>query len=206
MQVYVVRHGQTEWNVKGLLQGASDIELSDEGRRQAQVCAQALSHRVGDNPLVVTSPLVRARDTAQALADRMNVEVNVDDRLRERAYGAWEGITPEERAREWPTQMEQWRAYGNPDLPGFEVHDLVSARMVEALEEWADACGEDRTLVAFSHGSSARVGLQGLLRLSLDHRTLGNLGNTAWSRLTRRSRGDWTLDRHNVTADAVEHL
>ncbi|WP_061962445.1 histidine phosphatase family protein [Demequina flava] len=203
MQVYLVRHGQTEWNVQGLLQGASDIALTDEGRRQADSAAHALAQRIGDEPTIISSPLTRAQHTAHALGDLIGAEVHVDDRLRERAYGVWEGITPEERASQWPEQLATWHAHGNPDIPGFEVHDLVRARMVECLEEWADAVEPGRTLVAFSHGSSARVGLQGLLHLPLEHRTLGNLGNTAWSRLSRRDRGDWTLERHNVTADLV---
>ncbi|MDN4481353.1 histidine phosphatase family protein [Demequina muriae] len=201
MDVFVVRHGQTEWNVKGLLQGSSDVELTDAGHAQAAATAQALAGLLGSETTIVTSPLVRARDTADAIAGAIGAAVEVDARLRERAYGAWEGITPEERESGWPEEVLAWRKYGSADVPGFEHHDTVRARMVEALEEWAERA--PATLLVVSHGSSARVGMQGLIGLSLDHRTLGNLGNAAWSRLTRRDRGDWTLERHNVTPETL---
>lgn len=199
MRTYVVRHGQTQWNVAGLLQGSSDIELTDAGRAQAAATAAALKEFVEPDVTVVTSPLVRARDTADAIATALGTDALVDDRLRERAYGVWEGITPEERQRDWPDAVRDWRTSGSADVPGFEHHDDVQRRMVDALEEWADrATG---TLLVVSHGSAARVGMQGVLGLPLGHRTLGNLGNAAWARLTRRARGDWTLERHNVTPD-----
>ncbi len=204
MQAFLVRHGQTQWNVEGLLQGSSDIPLTELGLEQAQVAAAALSTRVGERPLIVASPLERALHTAHALGDRMGIEVHSDDRLRERAYGVWEGITPEERERRWPDEVVRWKTHGDAPIPGFENHDLVLSRMVAGLEDWADRAEEEgRTLVAFAHGSCIRVGLHGLLDLPLEHRTIGNLGNAAWAQLTRRERGAWTLDRHHVTAATV---
>lgn len=201
MQIYVVRHGQTEWNVAGLLQGASDIALTEAGHAQAAATAAALAALLEPDVTVVTSPLERARYTADAIAQALGTRAVVDDRLRERSYGAWEGISPEERERDWPDEVRVWRTWGSADVPGFEHHDDVRARMVAALEEWADqATG---TLLIVTHGSAGRVGMQGVLGLPLDHRTLGNLGNAAWSRLTRRGRGDWTLERHNVTPELV---
>ncbi|MFW7415589.1 histidine phosphatase family protein [Demequina sp. SO4-18] len=201
MEVYVVRHGQTEWNVKGLLQGSSDVELTDAGQAQAAATATALAGLLEATTTVVTSPLVRARDTADAIAGALGTQTHVDERLRERAYGAWEGITPEERESGWPEEVEAWRTYGSADVPGFEHHDFVRARMVESIEEWAERV--TGTLLVVTHGSSARVGMQGLVGLPLDHRTLGNLGNAAWSRLTRRAHGDWTLERHNVMPETL---
>ena len=201
MQVYVVRHGQTEWNVAGLLQGSSDVALTEAGRQQARETAAALAEVVPAGATVVTSPLSRAHDTAVAIARELSGAATVDERLRERDYGVWEGITPAERESGWPDEVRAWREHGDPDIPGFERHDTVRTRMVEAIEEWADAVAGP--LVVVSHGSSARVGMQGLLGLSLTHRTLANLGNAAWSQLTRRARGDWTLERHNLTPDLL---
>jgi probable phosphoglycerate mutase len=110
-------------------------------------------------------------------------------------------MTPEAREAGWPEQVKEWHDHGNPHIDGFEVHDVVAARMVAAIEEWAERAPGD--LVVFSHGSSARIGMMGLLGLPLEHRTLGNLGNTCWSRLRRRADGSWTLERHNVWADTL---
>lgn len=200
-RVFIVRHGETEWNALGLLQGSSEIPLSDAGREQAQQMATALATLVSPGAVLVSSPLSRAHDTGLALGSVLDAPVAVDERLRERAYGPWEGITPEARAEGWPQQVRDWHEGGNPHLDGFEVHDVVAARMVEAIEEWAAKAPGD--LVVFSHGSAARIGMMGLLGLALHHRTLGNLGNTCWSRLRRRPDGRWTLERHNVWVDVL---
>ena len=92
--------------------------------------------------------------------------------------------------------MAAWHEHGDPGIEGFEVHELVRDRMVAAIEEWAARAPSD--LVVFTHGSAGRIGIMGLLGLSLEHRSLGNLGNTCWSRLRRREGGEWTLERHNV--------
>ncbi|MFV0635016.1 histidine phosphatase family protein [Demequina sp.] len=201
MRVYVVRHGQTAWNVTGLLQGSSEVPLTALGHAQAVATAAVFGRIVGPGATVVASPLSRALHTAQAIATELGVDALEDDRLRERSYGEWEGITPEARLAGWPDEVRLWRAGGNPDVEGFEHHDSVRARMVGAIEDWADRV--EGPLIVVSHGSSSRVGMQGLLGLSLQHRTLANLGNAAWSRLARRARGDWTLERHNVNPQTM---
>ncbi|WP_343319370.1 histidine phosphatase family protein [Arthrobacter sp. TMP15] len=86
----MVRHGQTEWNLQRRLQGSSDIPLNNRGREQAERAADHLSSGVWD--VVVCSPLARARETAQIIASRLDLEnvVEVPD-LVERCYGAMEG-------------------------------------------------------------------------------------------------------------------
>jgi len=200
-RVFIVRHGETEWNARGWLQGRSEVALSEVGHAQAVRAAAALAGLVTPDAVLVSSPLSRAHDTGLALAAALGTVVAVDPRLRERDYGPWEGITPEARESGWPSEVEAWRSGGNPNLPGFEVHSEVRDRMVEAIEEWVVRVPSD--LVVFTHGSSARNGMQGLLGLSLGHRTLANLGNTCWSRLSRRGAGEWTLERHNVSADQL---
>lgn len=200
-RLFVVRHGETEWNTLGLLQGSTDIALSDVGREQARRMASALAERVSPDATLVSSPLSRAHDTGLALGSVLGLPVAVDARLIERAYGEWEGITPEARLTGWPQGVAAWHEHGDPGVAGFEVHELVRDRMVASISEWASRAPSD--LVVFSHGSSARIGIMGLLGLPLTHRTLGNLGNTCWSRLSRRDDGSWTLERHNVSVDAL---
>lgn len=198
MQVYMVRHGQTDWNAAGLLQGSSDIPLNDVGRAQADATAQALAQVLPPHTTVVTSPLTRAYDTASTIATALETTAVVEEGFRERAYGEWEGLTLEERLAQWPNEVRQWQDNGHAGIPGFEAHSLVRDRVVAALEDWRDRT--EGPLVVVTHGSAARMGLQGVLGLPLEVRTLGNLGNAAWSRLSRRARGEWTLERHNVSA------
>ncbi len=204
MQVYMVRHGQTDWNVAGRLQGSTDIPLNDTGRAQAATAAARLADVLPGSATVVTSPLLRAHHTANAIAQAIGTKAVVDDRVRERSCGHWEGFTRAEREARWPQEARDWGISGYAEVPGFEHDDLVRERMVVAIEEWADRVAGPLVLV--SHSSAARVGMQGLLGAALAPRALINLGNGAWSRLTRRARGDWTLERHNVVAASVgEH-
>src|SRR5690606_32642901 len=110
-----------------------------------------------DTTTVVTSPLLRAHHTANAIAQALGVTAVVDDRVRERSSGHWEGFTREERDARWPQEARDWGVTGYADVPGFEHDDLVRERMVTAIEEWAQRV--DGPLVMVSHSSAARVGL-----------------------------------------------
>ena len=88
----LVRHGRTEYNAAQRLQGQVDIPLDDVGRWQAEVGAQALLARFSPTA-IVSSDLQRAAATAQYLGDAVGLEVAYDARLRERSFGAWEGLT-----------------------------------------------------------------------------------------------------------------
>jgi broad specificity phosphatase PhoE len=145
----VVRHGRTESNASGLLLGRMDPPLDDTGRRQAAAAATVLSG-VGR---VVTSPLVRTRQTAEMIADVAGVPVEVDERFVELDYGEWDGRPVADGA------AEEWRA-GRDDLgfapPGGEsLRDLgVRVRSgLDALEH--DAEHED--IVIVSHVSPVKA-------------------------------------------------
>jgi broad specificity phosphatase PhoE len=92
----LVRHGETDWNAAGRLQGRTDRPLNDFGRRQAA----ALADRLADDGVaaIYTSDLARARETAEIVASRLELPVIADPALRERDWGTWEGLTPSERA------------------------------------------------------------------------------------------------------------
>jgi probable phosphoglycerate mutase len=93
----LVRHGETDWNAEGRLQGHTDRPLNDFGRRQAAQLAEELA---GDGiAAVYASDLARARETAEIVAARLGLPVRLDPDLREKNWGTWEGLTPAERAR-----------------------------------------------------------------------------------------------------------
>ncbi|HBK5522526.1 TPA: histidine phosphatase family protein, partial [Enterococcus faecium] len=85
--LYVTRHGETTWNAQGLVCGRADVPLTEKGQMQAQ----ALAEKVVDLPVPITkiihSPLQRARDTAQAVVDRLNLPMTADERLVEMDFG-----------------------------------------------------------------------------------------------------------------------
>ena len=136
----LARHGETDWNRELRIQGSSDIELNDLGRRQAQSLAQELTDV--DLDAVYASDLARARQTAEAVAATHALEVRFDARLRERSFGSWEGLTREDIA----------------ELPDGSHHDgetdeEVRARVLEAINEIAAAHPGEQVLVV-SHGGA----------------------------------------------------
>jgi broad specificity phosphatase PhoE len=93
----LVRHGETDWNAEGRLQGHTDRPLNDHGRRQANALAERLA---GEEPIaaIYASDLARARETAEIVGGRLGLPVVVDADLREKNWGNWEGLTGDERA------------------------------------------------------------------------------------------------------------
>lgn len=154
--IYLVRHGQTAFNAERRLQGHVDSPLTALGVRQAQAVAGLLADLVGDEPgfRIVSSPLGRARSTADIIARRLGVaEVEEDRRLIELSWGAWDGRLRSELEAEYP------EAFGRTgwafDGPTGESYDAVEAR----LADWLDSLPPEpeRRIIAVSHGVSGRV-------------------------------------------------
>jgi broad specificity phosphatase PhoE len=91
----LVRHGETDWNAAGRLQGHTDRPLNDYGRRQAKELAERLAGEGAD--AIYASDLVRAKETAEIVGERLGLTVVVDPDLREKDWGTWEGLTGDER-------------------------------------------------------------------------------------------------------------
>ncbi|HEX5614075.1 MAG TPA: histidine phosphatase family protein [Acidimicrobiia bacterium] len=147
-----VRHGQTGANRSGLLQGRSDLPLTDLGREQGERVAAAL---VGERPVrVFTSPLRRAFDTAVAIGAAADVEVTVDDRLIELDYGEWEQRPLlDVDSADWA----RWR--GDPSFapPGGESLRAVSERVASFCRDQLDGDAADGLVVAVSHVSPIKA-------------------------------------------------
>ena len=94
MKLYLIRHGQTDWNVAGKIQGSTDIPLNDMGKRQAACLAEGMAGRPVTK--VFSSCLSRAYETARAIGSSQHVEVIKVHGLEEVGYGVWEGMTMEE--------------------------------------------------------------------------------------------------------------
>jgi broad specificity phosphatase PhoE len=120
--VYLARHGQTPLNEAGLLRGLADPPLNETGRRQAERLGAALGSR--GLVAVISSPLLRARQTAQPIAERAGLEVTVDQCLLDRDYGPWTGVSQESVTQRW----------GSVDrAPGVEPRLAVRDRAVPGL-------------------------------------------------------------------------
>ncbi len=133
LRMFVIRHGETEWNLKGLYQGQTDTNLTERGIRQAELTADALSKIKFE--AIYSSPLKRAKDTAQKIAEKTgNKEIRVIDNLTEISHGLWEGKTYEEVQKEYPNLLKMWRL--NPAevvMPQGESLSDVKERLIKAL-------------------------------------------------------------------------
>lgn len=94
MKLLLTRHGQTDWNVAGKIQGVTDIELNETGVKQAQETREKLLNQKID--VIISSPLKRARKTAEIIKGERDIPLIIDDGLKERCFGKFEGKTARE--------------------------------------------------------------------------------------------------------------
>lgn len=107
-EIFLIRHGETAWNAERRLQGHLDIALNEEGERQAAALARALAGETVD--MIISSDLSRAASTARAVAELHGLPLHTDASLRERCFGAFEGLLYDELETHFPEAHAQWRA------------------------------------------------------------------------------------------------
>jgi len=145
-ELYLVRHGETDWNRQRRIQGLTDIPLNDTGRAQARATGMLLARRNWD--AVYASPLSRARETAEIIAEELELpEPGLLDAMVERNYGEAEGL-------DW-MQVESRFPDGSA-VPGRESREQVGARVVPALIRLAEE-RPGESLVIVSHGGAIRA-------------------------------------------------
>lgn len=185
-RIIAIRHGETAWNVDTRLQGHLDIELNATGRKQARRVAQALAQEsIG---AIYSSDLLRAWDTARAIAEATGQTPHVHTGLRERGFGTFEGKTYAEIEAAWPEQSLRWRNRDPQWAPdGGESLVAVRARISQTVSELAARhIGEQIVLVA--HGGVMDVLYRIATGQELQAPRSWQLGNAAINRLL------WTPD------------
>ncbi|TPP10182.1 histidine phosphatase family protein [Rhizobium glycinendophyticum] len=159
MLIYMIRHGLTDWNAEGRMQGQKDIGLNDIGRAQASEIGRKLGQILGDTALdydFVSSPLSRTRDTMERVRAAMGLPAEgycIDDRLKELSFGDWEGSTLPELARVSPERVaERARQKWSFIPPGddAESYEILSWR----IGAWLASV--ERPTVCVSHGGVIR--------------------------------------------------
>jgi broad specificity phosphatase PhoE len=133
-RLFLIRHGETTWNVEGRYQGQADPPLNDQGLRQARSLARRLRRR--GLAVLYTSPLLRASATTEILAGILSVPVHVDARLMEINLGRWQGRLATDIAREDPALFRRWHSEPWDVLPpGGESLTQVRNRVFAAADE-----------------------------------------------------------------------
>lgn len=142
-EILLIRHGETDWNAERRLQGHLDIGLNVQGKRQARALARAL--RAEKLDAIIASDLQRALHTAQAIAEEQGADVQVEPALRERCYGAFEGLRHADIEQRYPQDYAAWKTRE------FDARFPKGERDAETLREFTErAVGTVMDLVAKS--------------------------------------------------------
>lgn len=207
-RLILMRHGQTDWNVDGRMQGNLDTDLTEAGRSQAKEAARELSAR--DPVAIISSDLRRAWDTAVILTEHCTepVPLRPDSRLRETRLGEWEGLTHEQVDARDPGVRVAWRFDAELTPPGGENKVAVATRAVPVVTELLASLPDwnSRPVILVAHGGLIAALVAALLELPMNRwPALGGLGNASWVELSgwhdpTESRMRWRLDVWNASA------
>ena len=195
-KIFLIRHGETEWNKIGKLQGISDIKLSPEGLHQAQLLAAHTPFHAVD--AIYSSDLVRALMTAKVLADKFDLPIIEERGLRETSFGDWEGRSLNELAKENPKGFENFFTY--PDKfqpPNGETFLQSQARVMNALDEII-ADNENKNIIIITHGAVIRLIFCAALYIPIRKMWAINQNNMALNILTH-DEGNFSVELLNST-------
>jgi len=199
MILYLIRHGETTFNAEDLVQGWTESDLNESGRRQAELIAKYLAEPRTRPTAIYASPLRRAADTARPTAEALGIAPVFDDDLREMRCGSWEGLRFEEVKVSRRDEYLSWA--GSPDnpIPGGESMRDIYRRGSAALQRIIDRHGDEDRIAVFTHGGITRVLLAFTLGMDLQIARRCYQDNAAINRVVRRA-GLFFLDRWNDTS------
>ncbi|MGM9934573.1 histidine phosphatase family protein [uncultured Clostridium sp.] len=180
--VLLIRHGETEWNILGKFQGSTDIPLSKEGIRQAEMLKERLN---GDFDYIYASPLKRAYETARVISEDTDKTVSIAEGIREINFGEWEGLTMKGIAEKYPDVFNSWRTDKEEGkFCGGDMSTLnASIRAKNCIMEIANK-HKGKKIAIVAHGGIIKAGLIGIFGwdMSMYHKIA--LGNTCINTVT----------------------
>lgn len=150
MIIHLVRHGQTAYNREDVFRGLTDVPLDETGRWQAEAVGRAIAARVHDNASVLSGPLARVRQTAQAIASATGFPLEIEAALTDLSFGQWEGKRRDVVAAQYPELYDTWQT--NPAqcrFPAGDSYQHFAGRVTAAYD--AIASRKERTVIIVSH-------------------------------------------------------
>ncbi|BAF59496.1 MAG: alpha-ribazole phosphatase [Pelotomaculum sp.] len=187
-RIFLVRHGETEWNALMKYQGQTDVPLSEKGRQQAELIGRRLAAEKLHG--VYSSDLKRAYETAEYISKYHGLNVNTVPELRELNFGAWEGLTSKDISRLYANEISRW--WESPlttRIPGGETLGEMVERSVAAIKKIV-SLHQGENVAVVSHGGAIRSIVGNLLgmdlnkywRLRLDNACLSILDFPEWEK------------------------
>lgn len=178
-KLYLLRHGQSEWNILNKVQGQQDTALTEKGIEQAKKAAKRL---IGENiGAIYSSDLKRACDTANIVGKELGLEVTELCGIREIGFGVWEGLDLETIQRDHEEHYKCWRTEPHKlQLEGGETLQIVQDRALKDVNKLIEE-NPDKNVLLVSHGTALKTLILGLLDIDISKYSKITIGNTGLS-------------------------
>jgi broad specificity phosphatase PhoE len=203
-RVFIIRHGETEFNRLGVFRGRFEVDLNDRGRKQAAEIGRALKD--ASLGFLLTSPLGRAVETARIIAQELSIEYSVDEAFNNIDLGIWQGLPKEKVKREYPDMWNRWQQ--EPEdlrIPGGETVEEVRLRSFKRLLEIAGR--EEGNFGIVTHRSVLKGLAASILRVPAPYFWKFYIDNAAYSVFEHDDSGfaliNWNSNAH-LTEKVVE--
>ena len=182
MKIYIIRHGETNWNIESRWQGQKDIPLNKTGEIQAKLLGKRLKNV--DINKIYSSPLSRAYKTAEIIASNVGIEIITREGLAELNFGKWEGLTTYSIKKDYKELFEKWDKDPDADLKNEVGIESRAALRNRAILEFEQLCQlESQDFAIITHGAWIRTFICNTLGISSDRRLAFNISNTSISTL-----------------------
>jgi broad specificity phosphatase PhoE len=199
VQVLLVRHGATDWNLQGRCQGATDLDLNEVGVRQAEQIASSLSQETVHG--IYSSNLKRAQQTARLISLHHRLPVLIENEIRELNHGQLEGLTFSEIKENYPQFIQKWRTEpAEIQVPGGERLMDVARRAWNGLNRIVERHSPDETIVVVSHNFPILGIICEITRTQLNNYRTFHLDPCGITRLSRNGVDHWQISHINNQA------
>jgi len=165
-KIYIIRHGETQWNREEVFRGTKDVPLNETGKKQAERVGLYFSHMPVDR--IISSPLSRALQTAEAVSKTTNATVDTMEEFTDVNFGIWEGLTLSEVEERFPLDFSLWKA--SPDklrIENGETLAMVRDRIRTGLANIA--CGREDTIIIVTHRVICKILVLNALEIGNEH-------------------------------------
>jgi probable phosphoglycerate mutase len=194
---YIVRHGQTNWNILGKTQGHGNSDLTAKGIEQATELAESIVNYPID--YIYSSDLGRAVQTAQILGDKLNIKIEETEALREMGFGEWEGLLIDEIKANYANVYTTWRNEPHlAQIPGGETLHLIKDRVdsfIQSLNEKYD----NKHILLVTHSVTVRVMLLAFLNSGMENIYRIKQDNTALNIVEYRDYGPVVIKMNDTS-------
>jgi len=202
--LYLIRHGETEWNKLGKFQGSRDISLSEEGVAQAKYLAERLG---GNFDYIYTSPLIRAKKTAEIICEKSKTIPIIFPDMREINYGEWEGLTVKEIKDSFSHEFKLWKTdkIDGPICGGDGSLKNTAERGKNSVLKIVQA-HPGKKIVIVAHGGIIKAAIIGLFNFEMTMYHKIYIGNTSITKLIFNDKLEPIIEVLNDTSHLVDSL